>query len=42
LDEVRAGAYRGEDASGKVSYWLQPRTYDRPEYRDAWHRLGEP
>lgn len=42
LDEVRAAAHRGENAAGKVSYWLQPRSYDQPEYKDAWHRLGEP
>ena len=42
LDEVKASAHRGENASGKVSYWLQPPSYDQLEYRDAWHRLGEP
>jgi hypothetical protein len=42
LDEVKAAAHRGENAAGKVSYWLQPKAYDQPEYRDAWHRLGEP
>lgn len=42
LDEVKAAAHRGENAAGKVSYWLQPKEYDQPEYRDAWHRLGEP
>ncbi|MGX9177740.1 hypothetical protein [Mesorhizobium sp. BHbdii] len=42
LGEVKAAARRGESAAGKVSYWLQPRDYDQPEYRDAWHRLGEP
>jgi len=42
LEEVRIAAHRGVNSSGKVSYWLQPRAYDRPEYKDAWHRLGEP
>lgn len=42
LDEVKDAAHRGENASGKVSYWLQPRSYDQPEYKEAWHRLGEP
>lgn len=39
LDEVKEQAHRGENAEGKVSYWLEPRSYDQPEYRDAWHRL---
>ncbi len=42
LDEVKAAAHRGENAAGKVSYWLQPRSYDDATYRNAWHRLGEP
>lgn len=42
LAEVKSAARRGESATGTVSYWLQPRDYDQPEYRDAWHRLGEP
>ncbi|GJD46774.1 hypothetical protein AFCDBAGC_4658 [Methylobacterium cerastii] len=41
LDEVRDGAHRGEK-DGKVSYWLQAKAYDKPEYREAWHRLGDP
>lgn len=41
LDEVRDGAHRGEK-DGKVSYWLQTKAYDKPEYREAWHRLGDP
>lgn len=42
LDEVKAAAHRGQNEAGKVSYWLQPKGYDQPEYREAWHRLGEP
>lgn len=40
LDEVKAAAHRGENASGTVSYWLQPRAYALPEYEEAWGRLG--
>ncbi len=25
--------------SGK-SYWVQPKDYDKPEYREAWDRIG--
>ena len=42
LAEVKDAAHRGQNESGKVSYWLQPKHYDQLEYRDAWHRLGEP
>ncbi len=38
-EEVRALAHRG-DKDGRVSYWLQPNAYDRPEFRDAWQRIG--
>jgi hypothetical protein len=41
LDEIRALAHRGEK-DGRVSYWLQPTSYDREEFRDAWQRLGTP
>jgi hypothetical protein len=37
--EVRAFAHRGEK-DGRVSFWLQPKAYDRPEFREAWHRIG--
>ena len=37
--EVRGLAHRGEK-DGRVSYWLQPTSYDRPEYRGAWGRIG--
>ncbi len=40
--EVRDAAHRGENAKGEVSYWLQPKSYDRDEYKNAWWRLGEP
>jgi len=37
--EVQALAHRGEK-DGRVSYWLQPNSYDRPEFREAWNRIG--
>lgn len=42
IDEIRALAHRGENAEGKVSYWLQPKSYDTPEFHEAWERLGSP
>ncbi|WP_334120483.1 hypothetical protein [Limnobacter sp.] len=38
-DEVRELAHRGEK-DGKVSFWLQPKSYEKPEFKDAWHRIG--
>lgn len=38
-DEVKSLAHRGEK-DGRVSYWLQPKAYDQPEFRDSWHRIG--
>jgi hypothetical protein len=37
--EVRALAHRGEK-DGKVSYWLQPTSYEQLQFRDAWDRIG--
>ena len=37
LDEIRALAFRSKEAG---AYWLQPKAYDREEFREAWHRLG--
>lgn len=42
LEEVKASAHRGENAQGKVSYWLQPKSYALPAYEEAWDRLGSP
>lgn len=42
LDEVKATAHRGENALGKVSFWLPQRAYDQDVFRNAWHRFGEP
>jgi hypothetical protein len=41
LDEVKASAHRGE-REGRVSFWLQPKSYALPEYAEAWQRLGDP
>lgn len=27
--------------NGKASHWLQPTSYDQPEFENAWHRLEE-
>ena len=37
--EVQALAHRGEK-DGRVSYWLQPREYEQPQFREAWGRIG--
>jgi hypothetical protein len=37
--EVKSLAHRGEK-NGVVSYWLQPTAYDKPEFKEAWHRIG--
>jgi len=37
--EVKALAHRGEK-DGKISHWLQPTVYDRPEFKEAWERIG--
>ena len=42
LDEVRTAAHRGEGATGKVSYWLPPKSYALPIFEEAWDRLGSP
>lgn len=41
LNEVKTSAHRGMNAAGKVSYWLQPKSYDLPEYEEAWSRLDQ-
>ena len=38
-EEVKALAHRGEK-DGKVSYWLQPASYEKPEFKEAWPRIG--
>lgn len=37
--EVKELAHRGEK-EGKVSYWLQPASYDVEQFREAWGRIG--
>jgi hypothetical protein len=37
--EVKSLAHRGEK-EGRVSYWLQPRSYCVAEYQEAWDRIG--
>jgi hypothetical protein len=37
--EVCELAHRGEK-EGRVSYWLQPKSYATQEYREAWQRIG--
>jgi hypothetical protein len=37
--EVVRLAHRGEK-EGRVSFWLQPKDYDNPKYREAWRRIG--
>ena len=38
-DEVKSLAHRGEK-EGRVSYWLQPASYDNEQFKEAWHRIG--
>ena len=45
LDEVKEFAFHSppeNNSNGKPSFWLQPSYYGRDEYREAWHRLGDP
>ena len=37
--EVRDASHRGEK-DGRVSHWLQPNQYDKPEFREKWDRIG--
>lgn len=38
-EEVKKLAHRGEK-DGRVSYWLQPKSYCVDEYLEAWDRIG--
>jgi hypothetical protein len=38
--EVRSLAHKGVK-DDKTSFWLQPKHYDRPEFREAWDRIGK-
>lgn len=37
--EVRELAHRGEKED-RISYWLQPRSYDQPQFHENWERIG--
>lgn len=37
--EVRELAKRGEK-EGRVSYWLQPTSYDQETFKERWERIG--
>jgi len=38
-EEIKSLAHRGEK-DGRISYWLQPKSYDSKEYKEAWARIG--
>lgn len=38
-EEVKKLAHRGEK-DGRVSYWLEPKSYCVDEYLEAWDRIG--
>ena len=37
--EVKASSHRGEK-NGKLSYWLQPKAYEKVTYKEKWERIG--
>lgn len=37
--EVKDHAHRGEK-DGRISYWLQPSSYEQERFREAWERIG--
>jgi hypothetical protein len=37
--QVRSMAHRGEK-DGKVSYWLQPKSYAVPTFLEKWDQIG--
>lgn len=37
--EVKALAHRGEKED-RVSFWLQPNEYEKPQFKEAWERIG--
>lgn len=37
--EVRKLAHRGEK-EGRVSFWLQPKSYDQEDFKEKWGRIG--
>ena len=38
-DEIRRLA-ECREKNGKVSFWLEPRAYDIPEFKEAWQQIG--
>jgi hypothetical protein len=40
-EEIKALAHRGEK-DGRVSYWLQPKEYEKERFQGAWERIGSP
>lgn len=38
-EEIKSLAHRGEKDS-RISYWLQPREYEKSGYLEAWSRIG--
>ena len=40
--EVKRQAHLGKNKiTGKISYWLWSKFYDKKEYKEAWHRIGK-
>ncbi len=39
--EIHDRAHQGEK-DGKVSFWLQPKSYELDEFRDKWDRIETP
>ncbi|MGO7266277.1 hypothetical protein [Rhizobium johnstonii] len=42
LDEVKELCHHSDPAksrTGATSIWLQPSAYDRPQFKEAWHRF---
>ena len=37
--EVKELAHRGEKED-RISHWLQPRSYDQPQFHENWERIG--
>lgn len=40
MTEVKALA-KSNVKGGKTTYWLDPPMYERAEFREAWHRIGQ-
>ena len=38
--EIKKLAHRNENAQGTISYWLEPNSYDRDKFCEAWDRIG--